>query len=48
MDESEDKEVAESQKLSKQDKKRIQDGACVNCAVVMFIFMFVMMVAMVL
>ena len=46
MDESEDKEVAESQKLSKQDKKKIQDGACVNCALVMFIFMFIMMVAM--
>ncbi len=48
MDDSEEKDIAESQKLSKQDKKRIQDGACVNCAVVTFLFMFVMMVAMVL
>jgi len=48
MDENEDKEVTESQKLSKRDKKNIQDGACVNCALVTFLFMVVMMVAMVL
>ncbi|MCK5150432.1 MAG: hypothetical protein KAQ65_01270 [Candidatus Thorarchaeota archaeon] len=48
MDDSEEKDVAESQKLSKGDKKKIQDGACVNCAIVMFLFMVLMMAAMVL
>ncbi len=48
MDENEDKDIAESQKLSKRDKKQIQDGACVNCAVVTFLFMVVMMISLVL
>ena len=36
----EDKEkVTDSQKLSPRDKKEIQEGACVNCALVSIIFM---------
>ncbi|MDF1539101.1 MAG: hypothetical protein P1Q69_09365 [Candidatus Thorarchaeota archaeon] len=48
MDENKDKDIAESQKLSDRDKKNIQDGACVNCAVVTFLFMVVMIISMVL
>lgn len=48
MDDKEDNEISESQKLSKRDKKAIEDGACVNCAVVMFLFMIMTMLAMVL
>jgi hypothetical protein len=41
-------EVAESQKLSPQDKKEIKEGLCVNCAVVSILFTIFLMVAMVL
>jgi hypothetical protein len=44
-DEKED-EVVESQKLSDRDKKEIQDGACVNCALVSIIFTIIMTIAM--
>lgn len=45
----EDKEdIVESQKLSKRDKREIEEGACVNCAVAMFVLMFLMMVSIVL
>ena len=40
--ENDEKEIIESQKLSERDKKQIQDGACVNCALVSFIVTFIM------
>jgi len=43
-----EKEVAESKKLSERDKKEIQDGACVNCALISIVFMVFMTVAMML
>jgi hypothetical protein len=43
----EDKEeVTESQKLSPRDKKEIQEGACVNCALLSFIFMVITIMVM--
>ena len=47
-DDKNDEEVAESQKLSKRDKKEIQEGLCVNCALVSILFTIFLMVAMVL
>jgi hypothetical protein len=45
----EDKEdVVESQKLTPKDKKEIQEGACVNCALVSFIFIVVSALIMIL
>jgi hypothetical protein len=46
--ENEDEEVVESQKLSDRDKREIQEGLCVNCAVVSILFTILMMVTMVL
>ncbi len=48
MTEEDNDELSESQKLTPKDKKQIQDGACVNCAVVMFLFTVLMMAALVL
>ncbi len=48
MTEDEKEDVVESQKLSKRDKKEIEEGACVNCAVATFILMFLVIVSMVL
>ncbi|MFQ5832843.1 MAG: hypothetical protein ACE5H4_09090 [Candidatus Thorarchaeota archaeon] len=48
MTDNEEEEVAESQKLSKRDKKELQDGACVNCAVFLLIFMFALFAVMIL
>ena len=45
---NDEKEIAESQKLSSQDKKDIEKGLCVNCAVVSFLIMIIAMVALVL
>ena len=39
MAEEDNDELSESQKLTPKDKKQIQDGACVNCALVSFVFM---------
>jgi hypothetical protein len=47
-DEKNDEEVAESQKLSPRDKKEIQEGLCVNCALVSILFTILLMVTMVL
>ncbi len=47
-DENNEEEVAESQKLSKRDKKEIEEGLCVNCALVSILFTILMMVTMVL
>lgn len=41
-------EVAESDKLTPRDKKEIQEGACVNCAVATFVIVVLMMTAMLL
>lgn len=48
MTDKEKEEVAESQKLSPKDKQELQEGACVNCAIFLFIFMFIAMVTFVL
>lgn len=47
-DKENEDDVAESQKLSKRDKKEIQEGLCVNCALVSFVLTILMMVVMVL
>ena len=47
-DKKKDEEVAESQKLSPQDKKEIKEGLCVNCALISILFTIFLMVAMVL
>jgi hypothetical protein len=47
-DKEKEEDVAESQKLTKKDKKEIQEGLCVNCALLSFVFTILMMVAMVL
>jgi hypothetical protein len=47
-DDDKDEEVAESQKLSPRDKKEIQEGLCVNCALVSILFTVLMMATMVL
>lgn len=41
MTDDEKDDVVESQKLTKKDKQEIQEGACVNCALVSFIFIVV-------
>jgi hypothetical protein len=41
MAEEEKEEVSESQKLSEHDKKELQNGLCVNCALVSILFMIV-------
>ncbi|MHA2142977.1 MAG: hypothetical protein ACXADC_17935 [Candidatus Thorarchaeota archaeon] len=48
MTDDEKEEVADSQKMSKRDKKELQEGACVNCAIFGVIFMIVSMLMMVL
>ena len=45
---NDEKEIAESQKISSRDKKEIEQGLCVNCAVVSFLIMIIAMVALVL
>ena len=47
MSDEENEEVAESQKLTAQDKKELQRGACVNCALVSIIFMIVSVLVMI-
>ncbi|MFW9809298.1 MAG: hypothetical protein ACFFE6_07955 [Candidatus Thorarchaeota archaeon] len=46
--EEKEEEVAESQKLSPKDKKEIEEGLCVNCALLSFVITVFMMIAMVL
>ncbi|MCF2138229.1 MAG: hypothetical protein K9W43_13440 [Candidatus Thorarchaeota archaeon] len=41
-------ETVESQKLSARDKREIQEGACVNCAVASFVLIVLTLVAMLL
>ncbi|MHA1614638.1 MAG: hypothetical protein ACTSYJ_07305 [Candidatus Thorarchaeota archaeon] len=40
-------EIVESQ-ISKRDKKELERGACVNCAIASFIITFLMVIALVL
>ena len=46
-EDKEQDEIVESQ-LSKRDRREIERGACVNCAVASFVITILMMVAMVL
>ncbi|MBN2228558.1 MAG: hypothetical protein JW779_03120 [Candidatus Thorarchaeota archaeon] len=48
MADEEKDDVVESQKLSKKDRREIEEGACVNCALASFIVTILMMLAMVL
>ena len=45
---TDEREIAESKKLSERDKKEIERGLCVNCAVVSILLMIITMVALVL
>ena len=46
MTDDEKDEVVESQKMSKRDKKELQEGACVNCVIFGVIFMILSLLAM--
>ena len=48
MTEDDKDEVQESQKMSKRDKKEIEEGLCVNCAIASIIVTILMIFAMVL
>lgn len=41
-----DEETTDSKKLSERDKKEIQEGACVNCAIASIIVTILTMVLM--
>jgi hypothetical protein len=47
-EEKEKDEVVDAQKLSARDKKEISEGACVNCAVFMFLLTVFMLMTLVL
>jgi hypothetical protein len=44
-EQTDEKEIVEAQKLSTRDKKQIEQGLCVNCAVVSILLMIVTMIA---
>ena len=46
-EDKEQDEIVESQ-ISKRDRKEIERGACVNCAIASFVITILMMVALVL
>lgn len=46
-DEKDNDEIVESQ-ISKQDKKEIERGLCVNCAIASFVITIFMMIAIML
>ena len=48
MTDEKEEEVVDSAKLSKQDRKELQEGACVNCAILTIIITFLSMLAFVL
>ncbi|MHA2386874.1 MAG: hypothetical protein ACXAEE_11755 [Candidatus Thorarchaeota archaeon] len=48
MTDEDKEEVADSQKMSKRDKKELQEGACVNCVVFGVIFMVISLLTMIL
>ena len=47
MPDDEKEEIAESQ-ISKRDRREIEEGACVNCAIASFVVMFLTFIAMIL
>lgn len=47
MTEDDKGEIQESQKMSKNDRREIEEGACVNCAIAGFIVTILLMFAMV-
>jgi hypothetical protein len=46
MTEDGKEDIQESQKLSKRDKREIEEGACVNCAIAGIIVTILFMIAM--
>jgi hypothetical protein len=46
--EDDNNEIQESQKMSKSDRREIEEGACVNCAIAGIIVTILMIFAMVL
>ena len=48
MTDDDNDDIVESQKLTQKDKKEIQEGACVNCALVSFIFIVISALIMIL
>ena len=46
-EEKDQDEIAESQ-ISKRDKREIERGACVNCAIASFVITILMLIALVL
>jgi hypothetical protein len=48
MTDEEKEEVTESQKMSKRDRKELEEGACVNCVIFGVIFMIASILTMVL
>jgi hypothetical protein len=47
-DKENEEEVVESQKLTKKDKQEIQEGLCVNCALLSFVITIFMIITLVL
>ena len=47
MNEDDKSEIQESQKMSKRDRREIEEGACVNCAIAGVIVTVLLMFAMV-
>lgn len=47
MKEDDKDEIQESQKMSKRDKREIEEGACVNCVIAGVIVTILLMFAMV-
>ncbi|MDH4214086.1 MAG: hypothetical protein OEV85_09215 [Candidatus Thorarchaeota archaeon] len=48
MTEDNKDDVQESQKLSKRDKREIEEGACVNCAIASIIVTILMLFTLIL
>ena len=47
-DKENDKDEIQESQISKRDKREMERGACVNCAIASFVITILMMVAMVL
>jgi hypothetical protein len=48
LTEDDNDEIQESQKMSKRDRREIEEGACVNCAIASIIVTILIIFAMVL
>ncbi|MFO7836635.1 MAG: hypothetical protein R6V83_08270 [Candidatus Thorarchaeota archaeon] len=48
MPDENNEEIAESDKLTEKDKQEIQEGACVNCAIAVFLLAVATLSAMLL